>query len=61
MVLERCVVTQSCMNMEYRRGLSMQPCGEPVLRVRMDDVVVPICTALSLSVKVQKPITEDGV
>ena len=31
--LEACVATQSWVNKEYRRGLSMHPCGSPVLRI----------------------------
>ena len=30
-VFELCGATQSCVNSEYRRGLSTEPCGAPVL------------------------------
>ncbi|KAI3374081.1 hypothetical protein L3Q82_022647, partial [Scortum barcoo] len=39
------VATQSCVNREYSRGLSTQPWGAPVFRVRVEDVVLPIRTA----------------
>ena len=51
MVLELWVTKQSCVNREYRRGLSMQPWGAPVLRVRVDGAVLPICTAWCLPVR----------
>ncbi|KAI3362878.1 hypothetical protein L3Q82_001913 [Scortum barcoo] len=48
MVLELWVATQSCVNREYSRGLSTQPWGAPVFRVRVEDVVLPIRTAWGL-------------
>jgi hypothetical protein len=39
MELEMCVATQSWINMEYRRGLSTHPCGTPVLRVSVAEVL----------------------
>jgi hypothetical protein len=50
-VLELCVATQSGMNREQRRGLSTEPWGVPVLRVRVDDVAFPIRTAWGLPVR----------
>ncbi len=44
MTLELCVAVQSCVYREYRSGLRMQPCAAPVLRVRGDDVLLPILT-----------------
>ncbi len=44
MTLELCVAVQSCVYREYRSGLRTQPCGAPVLRVRGDDVLLPILT-----------------
>ena len=32
------------MNREYRRGLSMQPCGAPVLRISEQEVLFPTLT-----------------
>ncbi|CAB1422393.1 unnamed protein product [Pleuronectes platessa] len=40
MVLELWVATQSCVHRECRRGLSTQPWGALVLRVRVEDVVL---------------------
>ena len=51
MVLEMCVATQSWVNREKRRGLSTQPWGAPVFRVRVDDVAFPIRTAWGLPVR----------
>ncbi|KAI3375976.1 hypothetical protein L3Q82_016513 [Scortum barcoo] len=51
MVLELWVATQSCVNREYSRGLSTQPWGAPVFRVRVEDVVLPIRTAWGLPVR----------
>jgi hypothetical protein len=31
-------------NREYRRGLSTHPCGVPVLRIRVSDVLLPTLT-----------------
>ncbi len=44
MTLELCVAVQSCVYREYRSGLRTQPCGAPVLRIRGDDVLLPILT-----------------
>ncbi len=44
MTLELCVAAQSCVYREYRSGLRTQPCGAPVLRIRGDDVLLPILT-----------------
>ena len=48
MVSELLLATQSCVNREYRRGLSTQPWGAPVFRVRVEDVALPIRTACGL-------------
>ncbi len=47
----RCVIGKfdddigaSCVYREYRSGLRTQPCGAPVLRVRGDEVLLPILT-----------------
>ncbi len=45
------MATQSCVNREYRRGLTMQPLGAPVFRVRVEDVVMPIRTARGMPVR----------
>ncbi len=58
----RCVISKfdddigavcSCtvMYREYRSGLRKQPCGAPVLRVRGDDVLLPILTTWLLPVR----------
>ncbi len=44
MTLELCAAVQSCVYREYRSGLRTQPCGAPVLRIRGDDVLLPILT-----------------
>ncbi len=44
MTLELCDAVQSCVYREYRSGLRTQPCGAPVLRIRGDDVLLPILT-----------------
>ena len=42
--LEACTATQSWVNREYRRGLSMHPCGAPVLRVSEVEMLFPAFT-----------------
>ena len=37
--LEACMTTKSWVNREYRRGLSMHPCGAPVLRIGEVDML----------------------
>ena len=51
MTLELFVATQSCVNREKKRGLSTQPCGAPVLRVRVEDVAFPLRSAWCLPVR----------
>src|SRR4029434_1504677 len=51
MMLELCVATQSCVYREYRRGLSTQPWGPPVLRVSEEEVWLPILTSWGLLVR----------
>ncbi len=51
MTLELCVAVQSCVYREYRSGLRTQPCGAPVLRVRGDEVLLPILTTWLLPVR----------
>jgi hypothetical protein len=43
-VLESCLAIQSWVNRMYRRGLSTHPCGAPVLRISMADVLLPTLT-----------------
>jgi hypothetical protein len=38
------MATQSLLNREYRRGLSMHPCGAPVLRINIEEVLFPTFT-----------------
>src|SRR4029434_715838 len=38
MVLEPCTAVQSWVKREWRRGLSTQPCGTPVFRMRVEEV-----------------------
>ncbi len=45
---------QSCVYREYRSGLRTQPCGAPVLRIRGDDVLLPILTTWLLLLPVRK-------
>ena len=42
--LEACMATQSWGNREYRRGLSTQSCGAPVLRVSEVEMLFPTFT-----------------
>ena len=42
---------------EYRRGLRTQPCGAPVLRMIVEEVLLPI---LTVSQEVQDPVAEGG-
>ncbi len=51
MTFELCVAVQSCVYREYRSGLRTQPCGAPVLRIRGDDVLLPILTTWLLPVR----------
>ena len=46
--LEACMATQSLLNWEYRRGLSMHPCGAPVLRINIEEVLFPTFTMTQL-------------
>ena len=39
------------MNSEYSRGLNTQPCGAPVLSVRLEEVMLPSRTACGLPVR----------
>ncbi len=39
-----CVAVQSCVYREYRSGVRTQLCGAPVLRIRGDEVLLPILT-----------------
>ena len=39
-----CVATQSWVNKEYRRGLSPHPCGAPMLRISVVEVLFPTFT-----------------
>ena len=58
--LEACIATQSWVNREYRRGLSMHPCGAPVLRVR-EEVVFYLHYLGAARQEVQDPIAQGGV
>ncbi len=51
MTLELCVAVQSCVYRQYRSGLRTQPCGAPVLRIRGDEVLLPILTTWLLPVR----------
>ena len=42
--LETFVATQSWVNKEYRRGLSIHPYGTPVLRISVVEVLLPTFT-----------------
>ncbi len=44
MTLELCDAVQSCVYREYRSGLRTQPCRALVLRIRGDEVLLPILT-----------------
>ena len=44
MVLKLCMVVQSWVNREYRRGLSTHPLGASVLRIIVADVLLPTLT-----------------
>ncbi len=59
MTLELCVAVQSCVYREYRSGLRTQPCGAPVLRIRGDEVLLPIQT--SACQEVQDPAAQRSV
>ncbi len=52
------MAVQSCVYREYRSGLRTQPCGAPVLRVRGDDVLLPILTTCQ---EVQDPAAQRSV
>lgn len=45
------VATQSCMSRGFRRDLSMQPRGAPVLRVRVEGLMLPIHMTWGLPVR----------
>jgi hypothetical protein len=46
-----CKAKQSCVNREYSRGLRKHPRGAPVLRVRMEEVLLPVLTACGLPIR----------
>jgi hypothetical protein len=53
---------QSWVNREYRRGLSMHPCGAPVLKISEVEVLFPTFTTWGQPVtEVQDPVAQDGV
>src|SRR4029434_8180982 len=61
MMLELCVATQSCVYREYRRGLSTQPWGAPVLRVSEEEECLPILTTWGLLVRKSRIQLHRGV
>jgi hypothetical protein len=42
--LEVCMATQSWVNREYRRGLRLHSCGDPVLRISGVEMLLPTLT-----------------
>ena len=54
---------QSWVNREYSRGLSTHPCGAPVLRVSVAEVMMPTLTTWGqpVSQEVRDPVAEGGV
>jgi hypothetical protein len=58
--LEACVATQSWLNREYRRGLSTDPCGAPVLRIRRSEGVVSYHLGAARQ-EVQDPVAQNRV
>ena len=53
---------QSWVNREYQRGLSMHPCGAPVLRVSEVEMLFPTFTTWGRPFQnVQAPIAQGGV
>src|SRR4029434_6274585 len=61
MMLELCVAIQSCVYREYRRGLSTQPWGAPVLGVSEMEVWLPILTTWGLLVRKSRIQLHRGV
>ena len=60
--LEMSVATQSWVNKEYRRGLSMHPCGAPGLRISEVKVLFPTFTIRGAAhQEVQDPVAHGGV
>ena len=60
-MLESSLATQLWVNREYRRGLSTHPCGAPMLRISVADVVAyPHHLGLTRQ-EVQDPVAEGGV
>ena len=57
--LEACVATQSWVNREYRRGLSMHPCGAPLLR--FSEVVSYLQHLGAARQEVQDPVVQGWV
>ena len=55
------MAAQSWVNMDYRRGLSMHPCGTPVLRVSEVEMLFPSFTTWEQPIKVWDPIAQGGV
>ena len=56
-----CMATQSWVNREYRSGLSMHPCGAPVLRMSEVEMLFPTFTTWGRPVKVQDLIAQGRV
>ena len=59
--LEACMATQSCVNREYRRGLSTHPCGAPELRISEVEVVSYLHHLGAALQEVQDPVAQGGV
>ena len=61
-VLKVCLVAQSLVNREYRRGLSTHPCGAPVLRISGVEGMLPTFTTWgSARQEVQNPVAQGQV
>jgi hypothetical protein len=60
--LEACMATQSWVNREYRRGLSMHHCGAPVLRISEVEMLFPtFATWGGARQQVQDQVAQGGV
>jgi hypothetical protein len=55
--LDACLATQFWLKRDYRRGLSTNPCGAPVLRISVVEVLFPTFTTWGAAhQEVQDPV-----
>lgn len=51
MVLDMCLATQSCVNREFSSGLRTLPCEVPVLRIKVEEMFLPMQSCWGIFVR----------